>query len=516
MTGEITLRGRVLPIGGLKSKILAAHLSGARMVILPQKNEKDLRDIPEEIRKQMKLVLVDSMDQVLEAALRRRPQPLKVVAAGGRRAGDTPLDERPAAPTRCVAASRRPSSHRPSSHPWRAAPRGRRPGPAGRRRRSGSLRSRTAADGVPRLLRHPGRAPDGQPGRHQEGVPQARAQAPPGRQHGRPDGRAALQGGQRGQRRSCRDPEKRKLYDQLGADWEAYQRAARGRRRARPRCARAASPAGVRFEYHGRPRGPGRLQRLLPHLLRGRRRAADAGSAAPSRRRATATRRRGPRRPAGLDGLDRRREHGRAHPARRHRRAPGAPAMRDAPGRRGTSRRSGGQPRGGRHGHRPRWSRSAIAPGGAHPAGRRHRPAHPTLGQGRRGPGRRRTSTLTVKVRPHRVFTPRRRRPAPRAAAHACAEALLGAEVPVGTLAGGRCCCAIPPGTQTGRTFRLRGQGLPRFKGGGPRRPLRARPRRAARRASTTRAASWRTPSSTTSSNPTRARAAEAVRAATA
>src|SRR3990172_4666821 len=76
MTGEITLRGRVLPIGGLKSKILAAHLSGARMVILPRKNEKDLRDIPEEIRKQIKLVLVDTMDQVLEAALRRRPKPL--------------------------------------------------------------------------------------------------------------------------------------------------------------------------------------------------------------------------------------------------------------------------------------------------------------------------------------------------------------------------------------------------------------------------------------------------------
>jgi ATP-dependent Lon protease len=76
MTGEITLRGRVLPIGGLKSKILAAHLSGARMVILPKKNEKDLRDIPEEIRKQIRLVLVETMDQVLEAALRRRPRAL--------------------------------------------------------------------------------------------------------------------------------------------------------------------------------------------------------------------------------------------------------------------------------------------------------------------------------------------------------------------------------------------------------------------------------------------------------
>jgi ATP-dependent Lon protease len=78
MTGEITLRGRVLPIGGLKSKILAAHLSGAKMIILPRKNEKDLRDIPEEIRKQMKLVLVDNIEQVLETALRRKPTPLVV------------------------------------------------------------------------------------------------------------------------------------------------------------------------------------------------------------------------------------------------------------------------------------------------------------------------------------------------------------------------------------------------------------------------------------------------------
>ncbi len=87
MTGEITLRGRVLPIGGLKSKILAAHLSGAKMVILPRKNEKDLRDIPEEILKQIKLVTVENMDQVLDAALRQRPRPLSTdsdkTAGGG-------------------------------------------------------------------------------------------------------------------------------------------------------------------------------------------------------------------------------------------------------------------------------------------------------------------------------------------------------------------------------------------------------------------------------------------------
>jgi len=99
MTGEITLRGRVLPIGGLKSKILAAHLSGAKIVILPRKNEKDLRDIPEEIRKSIKLILVDSMDQVLEAALRRKPkalaaEPPKVVK------GDEPLDPEPATQSR--------------------------------------------------------------------------------------------------------------------------------------------------------------------------------------------------------------------------------------------------------------------------------------------------------------------------------------------------------------------------------------------------------------------------------
>jgi len=77
MTGEITLRGRVLPIGGLKFKVLAAHLSGAKIVVIPKKNEKDLRDVPDEIRKQIKIIAVENMDQVLNAVLRRRPRPLK-------------------------------------------------------------------------------------------------------------------------------------------------------------------------------------------------------------------------------------------------------------------------------------------------------------------------------------------------------------------------------------------------------------------------------------------------------
>ncbi len=99
MTGEITLRGRVLPIGGLKSKILAAHLAGAKMVVIPKKNEKDLRDIPDEIRKGIKIVTVESMDQVLDTALRRRPKPLSSTAAP-KPAKDGAREEAPEAPIR--------------------------------------------------------------------------------------------------------------------------------------------------------------------------------------------------------------------------------------------------------------------------------------------------------------------------------------------------------------------------------------------------------------------------------
>jgi ATP-dependent Lon protease len=69
MTGEITLRGRVLPIGGLKEKILAAHRGGIQKVIIPKENEKDLKDIPSIISKQIEIVLVDHMDEVLSLAL---------------------------------------------------------------------------------------------------------------------------------------------------------------------------------------------------------------------------------------------------------------------------------------------------------------------------------------------------------------------------------------------------------------------------------------------------------------
>jgi ATP-dependent Lon protease len=74
MTGEITLTGQVLPIGGLKEKALAAQRAGINRLIIPRGNEPDIEDIPEHLRKRMKFVLVDSEDEVLEAALRKRAQ----------------------------------------------------------------------------------------------------------------------------------------------------------------------------------------------------------------------------------------------------------------------------------------------------------------------------------------------------------------------------------------------------------------------------------------------------------
>ena len=74
MTGEITLRGRVLPIGGLKEKLLAAHRGGIKTVIIPKENEKDLVDIPSNVLKDMQIVLVERIDEVLEAAFAPRPE----------------------------------------------------------------------------------------------------------------------------------------------------------------------------------------------------------------------------------------------------------------------------------------------------------------------------------------------------------------------------------------------------------------------------------------------------------
>ncbi len=76
MTGEITLRGEVLPIGGLKEKLLAAHRGGIKIVVIPEENRKDLVDIPKTIREDLDIRPVRWIDQVLEVALERRPSPL--------------------------------------------------------------------------------------------------------------------------------------------------------------------------------------------------------------------------------------------------------------------------------------------------------------------------------------------------------------------------------------------------------------------------------------------------------
>lgn len=71
MTGEITLKGAVLPIGGVKEKVLAAHRSGIRMLILPKRNEKDLVDIPQEIRDELTFHFVGAANEVLKLALEK-------------------------------------------------------------------------------------------------------------------------------------------------------------------------------------------------------------------------------------------------------------------------------------------------------------------------------------------------------------------------------------------------------------------------------------------------------------
>jgi len=111
ITGEITLRGKVLPIGGIKEKVLGAHRAGLRRVLMPSHNEADLDDIPADLRKQMQFVMIESIDQVLrEALVPRRPHVLNggngaratVVAraAGSSRA-------RPAPPSRRATKARR-------------------------------------------------------------------------------------------------------------------------------------------------------------------------------------------------------------------------------------------------------------------------------------------------------------------------------------------------------------------------------------------------------------------------
>jgi ATP-dependent Lon protease len=77
MTGEITLRGRVLPIGGLKEKLLAALRSGIKIVVIPKENEKDLADIPDNVKRGLKIVPCDSVDEVLANTLTGELTPIE-------------------------------------------------------------------------------------------------------------------------------------------------------------------------------------------------------------------------------------------------------------------------------------------------------------------------------------------------------------------------------------------------------------------------------------------------------
>jgi ATP-dependent Lon protease len=75
MTGEITLRGRVLPVGGVREKVLAAHRAGLKTILLPERNIKDLVDVPKTVRDDLKIVPITHMEQVLSIALHPFQEP---------------------------------------------------------------------------------------------------------------------------------------------------------------------------------------------------------------------------------------------------------------------------------------------------------------------------------------------------------------------------------------------------------------------------------------------------------
>ncbi len=119
MTGEITLRGRVLAIGGLKSKLLAAHLAGVKTVLIPQRNEKDLVDVPEEVRTQLRIVPVETMDQVLAEALIDAPRPAARIKAerDQRQRRATARPRRPRKPAEEAPVAAKPVSRRQPQPP---------------------------------------------------------------------------------------------------------------------------------------------------------------------------------------------------------------------------------------------------------------------------------------------------------------------------------------------------------------------------------------------------------------
>jgi ATP-dependent Lon protease len=92
MTGEITLRGKVLPIGGVKEKVLAAHRAGLKNIILPKDNEKDLADIPKNVLDALNIYMVETMDEVLKIAL-AEPLPSRLEPPGSEPVPSTIADD---------------------------------------------------------------------------------------------------------------------------------------------------------------------------------------------------------------------------------------------------------------------------------------------------------------------------------------------------------------------------------------------------------------------------------------
>jgi ATP-dependent Lon protease len=112
MTGEVTLLGRVLPIGGLKEKVLAAHRAGLKTVIVPAENQKDLEEVPVEVRTHMIFAPVERMQQVLELALEEEPSAAPPRFRRTEPEPAEPGDPRPGIVTEPVAAHRRSSRRR--------------------------------------------------------------------------------------------------------------------------------------------------------------------------------------------------------------------------------------------------------------------------------------------------------------------------------------------------------------------------------------------------------------------
>jgi len=81
MTGEVTLRGRILPVGGIKMKVLAAHRAGLNTVILPRRNERDLDELPAHVLREMKLIPIERIDEALDIALLPQRQTLKSLSS---------------------------------------------------------------------------------------------------------------------------------------------------------------------------------------------------------------------------------------------------------------------------------------------------------------------------------------------------------------------------------------------------------------------------------------------------